>query len=294
MYVSMKYLLDDAHKNNYAIMAVNCINMEMARAVISGAEEEKSGIIVNIGMGQMTKHANPKQMVPLIKQLAKDAKVPVALNLDHGQDLDFIIKCIQMGFSSVMIDASKYELEENIHRTATVVKLAKPLGIAVEGELGHVGQASAGDNVNVDYYTDPDTAKYFVDKTGVDALAVAIGTAHGEYPEGYVPTIDFARLKAIKEVLNMPLVLHGGSGSGKENIKKAVKYGINKINVCTDIFEVGKKAMLDILKQDPKTDYMHIQIEAERQMKQFVKEYIRLIGSNDRYWFSTKTIYGNE
>src|SRR5699024_662239 len=152
-----------------AVMAVNSINMEIARAVINAAEEEKSGIIVNIGMGQMTNHAHPPQMVPLIKQLAKDAKVPVTLNLDHAQDLDFIISCIQRGFSSIMIDASKYELEENISRTSTVVKLASPLGIAVEGELGHVGQAIDGDNDITDFYTDPNVAKYFVEKTGVDA-----------------------------------------------------------------------------------------------------------------------------
>ena len=223
MYVSMTDILQDAHKNNYAVMAVNSINMEMARAVISAAEEERSPIIVNIGMGQMKKHAHANVMVPLIKKLAEEAKVPVALNHDHGQDLDFIIKCIQDGFSSVMIDASSFPFEENVHRTSTIVKLAHPHNICVEAELGHVGQAAEGDNSKADLYTDPEQAKKFVELTGVDALAVAVGTAHGSYPKGYVPKLDFERLALLKKTLDMPLVLHGGSGSGEENIAAVQK-----------------------------------------------------------------------
>lgn len=283
MYVSMKFLLDNANRGNYAVMAVNSINMEMARAVISAAEEERSPIIVNIGMGQMTKHAHKNVMVPLIKKLAEEATVPVALNLDHGQDINFIISCIQDGFSSVMIDASSHSYEDNITLTKLVVDYAKPHGICVEGELGHVGQADAGDNGNVDLYTNPTEAKEFVERTGIDALAVAVGTAHGSYPKGYVPKIDFERLRLLKDTLNMPLVLHGGSGSGDENIKKAVANGINKINVCTDAFIAGKTAMLNKLVDEPDTDYMHLQMEAEKGMKEFVQNYIHLIGSGNRY-----------
>jgi len=294
MYVSMKYILENAHRDNYAVMAVNSINMEMARAVITAAEEEKSPIIVNIGMGQMNKHAHGNVMIPLIRKLAEEATVPVALNLDHGQDLGFIIRCIQDGFSSVMIDASKYELEENIRRTRLVVDLARPHGIAVEGVLGHVGQASDGDDSHSDMYTDPEAAKQFVAQTGVDALAVAVGTAHGDYPKGYVPKLDFERLTLLKKTLEMPLVLHGGSGSGDDNIRKAVACGINKINVCTDVFHAGKQAMLQQLEKEPKTDYLHLQMAAEQGMKAFVKNYIRMIGSNNRYWFNTAATFGNE
>ncbi|MBP3399989.1 MAG: class II fructose-bisphosphate aldolase [Erysipelotrichaceae bacterium] len=294
MYVSMTDILQDAHKNNYAVMAVNSINMEMARAVISAAEEERSPIIVNIGMGQMKKHAHANVMVPMIKKLAEEAKVPVALNHDHGQDLDFIIKCIQDGFSSVMIDASSFPFEENVHRTSTIVKLAHPHNICVEAELGHVGQAADGDNSKADLYTDPEQAKKFVELTGVDALAVAVGTAHGSYPKGYVPKLDFERLALLKKTLDMPLVLHGGSGSGEENIRKAVACGINKINVCTDAFNVAQKAMVDRMAENPKADYLDLCMTAEAAMKEFVKNYIRVIGSNNRYVFGEAKIVGHE
>lgn len=294
MYVSMTDILQDAHKNNYAVMAVNSINMEMARAVISAAEEMRSPIIVNIGMGQMKKHAHANVMVPLIKQLAKEAKVPVALNHDHGQDLDFIIDCIQNGFSSVMIDASSLPFEENVKRTSTIVKLAHPHNICVEAELGHVGQAVDGDNDKGDLYTDPQQAKKFVEETGVDALAVAVGTAHGNYPKGFVPTLDFERLALLKKTLDMPLVLHGGSGSGEENIRKAVSCGINKINVCTDAFNVAQAAMLNRIEENPKTDYLELCMTAESAMKDFVKKYIKVIGSDNRYFFGEAKIVGHE
>lgn len=294
MYVSMTDILQDAHKNNYAVMAVNSINMEMARAVISAAEEMRSPIIVNIGMGQMRKHAHADVMVPMIKQLAKEAKVPVALNHDHGQDLDFIIGCIQNGFSSVMIDASSFPYEENVRRTSTIVKLAHPHNICVEAELGHVGQASDGDNDKGDLYTDPQQAKKFVEETGVDALAVAVGTAHGNYPKGFIPTLDFERLALLKKTLDMPLVLHGGSGSGEENIRKAVACGINKINVCTDAFNVAQKAMFDCVEKNPKADYLELCITAEAAMKEFVKDYIKVIGSDNRYFFGETKVVGHE
>lgn len=294
MYVSMKDILQDAHKNNYAVMAVNSINMEMARAVISAAEEERSPIIVNIGMGQMKKHAHANVMVPMIKKLAEEAKVPVALNHDHGQDLDFIIGCIQDGFSSVMIDASSFPFEENVKRTSTIVKLAHPHNICVEAELGHVGQAADGDDSNTDLYTNPEQAKQFVELTGVDALAVAVGTAHGKYPKGFVPKLDFERLSLLKKTLDMPLVLHGGSGSGEENIRKAVACGINKINVCTDAFNVAQEAMVKRMEENPKADYLDLCMTAEAAMKQFVKNYIHVIGSNDRYFFGEAKIVGHE
>jgi len=290
----MKDILEDAHKNNYAVMAVNSINMEMVRAVISAAEEERSPIIVNIGMGQMKKHAHADVMVPMIKKLAKEANVPVALNHDHGQDLDFIIGCIKDGFSSVMIDASSFSFDENVKRTSTIVKLAHPHNICVEAELGHVGMAADGDNVKNDLYTDPQQAKKFVELTGVDALAVAVGTAHGNYPKGYVPKLDFERLSLLKKTLNMPLVLHGGSGSGEENIRKAVACGINKINVCTDAFNVAQAAMVNRMAENPQADYLDICVTAEAAVKAFVRDYIRMIGSNDRYYFGAARVVGHE
>ena len=294
MYVSMKDILAHAHKNNYAVMAVNSVNMEMARAVITAAEEEHSPIIINLGVGQMAKLAHKDEMIPLIKELAEKANVPVALNLDHGQHFEDMVDAIKRGFSSVMIDASSYPYDENVKRTSTIVSLAHPLNICVEGELGHVGQAADGDNAQTDLYTNVEQAVEYVKATGVDALAVAIGTAHGNYPKGYVPVLDFERLTELKKALNMPLVLHGGSGSGEENIRKAVACGINKINVCTDAFHAAEDAMKATWEEKPGTNYLEIMMVAEAAIKKFVKDYIHVIGSNDRYIYGETVAVGNE
>lgn len=285
MYVNMKYILDNASRDGYAVMAVNSVNMEMARAVIEAAEEEHSPIIVQFGVGQMKKLAHPDQMVPMIKAMAEKASVPVCLNLDHGPSFEAEVDAIQRGFSNVMIDASSLPYEENVRRTRQIVDLAHAKGISVEAELGHVGQAADGDGKTSDMYTNVEQAVAFVKETGVDALAVAIGTAHGKYPAGYVPVLDFDRLKELKAALNMPLVLHGGSGSGEENIRKAVKGGINKINVCTDAFHAAEVAMKAAWAENPNLNYMEICAVAEAAIKKFVKDYIRVIGSNNRYTF---------
>lgn len=286
MLVSMKAILDDANKNYYGVMAMNSINMEMARAGIMAAEEERSPIIIQFGPGQMKNHAHAEEMLPVIKELAKRVSVPVALNLDHGTDFYVIADCINRGFTNVMFDGSSLPYEENVSRTAIIAALAHGMGCSVEGELGHVGQAINSDDSDVDLYTDPSQALDFVQRTGVDALAVAIGTAHGAYPKGKIPKLDFERLRKLKETLKMPLVLHGGSGSGEENLKKAVSCGINKINVCTDAFEAGKKSMLMTLEQTPDMDYMHLCMAAEAGIKAFVKDYMNVIGSSGRYIYA--------
>ena len=187
-----------------------------------------------------------------------------------------------------MIDASALSYEENVSRTALVVTAAHAMGISVEAELGHVGQADAGDGRTDDMYTNVEQAVEFVQETGCDALAVAIGTAHGQYPEGYVPKLDFDRLAELKAALQMPLVLHGGSGAGEENLRRAVAGGINKVNVATDAFQVAKDAVLAKLEENPKANYMQMEMAAEAGVKAFVKDYIHVLGSNDRYTFEDK------
>lgn len=294
MLVSMKTILDDADKHGYGVMAMNSINIEMARGGIMAAAEENSPIIIQFGPGQMKKHAHKEEMFPLIKDLAKRVHVPVALNLDHGTDFSVITECINLGFTNVMFDGSSLPYEENLKKTEIICQLAHGVGCSVEAELGHVGQAIEEDDANIDLFTDPMKAKEFVEYTGVDALAVAIGTAHGNYPKGKVPKLDFERLKLLKQTLKIPLVLHGGSGAGEDNLKKAINLGINKINVATDAFSIAKKSMLDALENDPEMDYLHMCIEAEAGVKQFVKEYIRVIGSNNRYVFGEVTYTGHE
>ncbi|GLC29572.1 class II fructose-bisphosphate aldolase [Clostridium omnivorum] len=289
MYVSMKEMLWHAHENNYAVMAINCVNMEQAKAIIQAAAEEHSAVIINISPRQMKAHGHPDILAPMIKNMAEKVQVPVAFNLDHGGDYEDIAYAIQCGFSSVMIDSSSYEFEENVRRTSIVATLAHAKGLSCEAELGHVGLANQQDNIKTDLYTNVEQAKEFVDRTHCDCLAVSIGTAHGSYPKGFVPTLDFERLKQLKETLKMPLVLHGGSGAGDENIKKVVACGINKINVCTDLFKYGRQAMADAIADNPNIDYMDVNIVAQEAMKKFIKQYMRLIGSSGRFTFEKTT-----
>lgn len=294
MLVSMKSILEDASKHYYGVMAMNSINIEMARAGIEAAAEKNSPIIIQFGPGQMKNHAHKEEMIPLIKEIAGRVKVPVALNLDHGMEFSVIAECINEGFTNVMFDGSSLSYEENIQKTEMICSLAHSVGCSVEAELGHVGQALNEDDANADLYTHPEQALEFVQRTGVDALAVAIGTAHGNYPKGKTPKLDFERLDLLKKTLKMPLVLHGGSGCGEENLKKAVSLGINKINVATDAFTVAKKAMMAELEKDENTDYMHLCMAVEASVKQFVKDYIEVIGSKDRYVFGKVEYTGHE
>ena len=285
MLVNMKGMLDAANRDGYAVMAVNSVNMEMARAVVEAANEMRSPIILQMGRSQMARLAHPQDILPMIIPMAERADVPVCLNLDHGPDYETEINAVHYGFTNLMIDASSLPFEENVRRTRVIVDLAHAKGISVEAELGHVGQAADGDGRTADMFTNVAQAVEFVERTGVDALAVAIGTAHGKYPDGYVPKLDFERLAELKAALRMPLVLHGGSGSGAENIRRAVAGGINKINVCTDAFHAAETAMKAKWAAEPQTDYLNIMTVAEAAIKAFVKDYIAMIGSANRYTF---------
>lgn len=289
MYVSMKDMLLHAHDNNYAVMAINVVNMEQVKACIESAEEEKSAVILNVSPRQMKAHAYPHIIAPMVKNLAESAGVPIALNVDHGVNMEDITKAIQCGYSSVMVDASSYEFEENIRRVRAVASLAHAKGISVEAELGHVGVAANADGENTDYYTNVEQAREFVERSGCDCLAVAIGTAHGSYPKDRIPKLDFERLKELRETINIPLVLHGGSGAGEENITRAVTCGINKINVCTDLMNHAKSSLLKILEEEPGIQYMELNERIEESMKDFIKAYMRLIGSSNRYTFERHT-----
>lgn len=285
MYVSMKEMLKHASENKYAVMACNCINYEQAKAICEAAAEEAAPVIIDIAPRQMKLHATPEVMAPMIKKIAEPLDVPVALNLDHGADYHDIVRCLKAGYSSVMVDASSYDFEENVRRTRLITSLAHEYGASVEAELGHVGQAAAGDGRSADMYTNVDMACEFVERTGCDALAVAIGTAHGKYPEGFVPQLDFDRLAELKEALKMPLVLHGGSGAGEENIRRVVELGINKINVCTDLFNYQRDQIRAELNENPDVEYLYMQIHSQEEGKRYIRDYMRMIGSSGRYGF---------
>ena len=212
----------------------------------------------------------------------------MALNLDHGAEFEDICRCVKAGFSSVMCDASSLPFEENVRRVQQVVAFAHSHGASVEAELGHVGQAAEGDGRSDDMYTKVEMAVEFVERTGCDALAVAIGTAHGKYPADYVPKLDFNRLAEIKQALGQdyPLVLHGGSGAGDENFQKAVAGGINKINLWTDYSTAYVSALREFLDANERPDYIFVATDAEEKAAKWLERYMDLFGSSNRYQFS--------
>ena len=282
MYVSMKGMLERANKGNYAVMAINCFNIETARAVIAAAQSLRAPTIINIVQEHMVNHCDSNLIAPIVKKLAERASVEVALNFDHGEEIGLLKKALVDGYTSVMVDASRYDLEGNIQMTKEIVEFAKQFDASVEGEIGCMG-ASEGEQYTDDAMkTDPEEALRFAKETGVDALAISFGSSHGNYPEGYVPEFDFRILKKIKEKTQMPLVLHGGSGSGEENIRKCVEYGINKINVGCDFMNANTESIKRQLEENPEINYWVMMHQAEIDSQELVKKYIRLSKSEGK------------
>lgn len=282
MYTDIKTILDDAVKNHYAVLAGGAINMETIRGLIGAAHDEQAPVIILTGQNMIKRHAHTEIVVPMVKKLAEETNVPVALILDHGRDWDMITQTFRAGYSSIMIDASAYEMKENIARTRKVVDLCHVQGVAVEGELGHVGQAATLDGCDASMYTKPEEVMEFLAATHVDALAIACGTAHGKYPEGFVPTLNFDLIRKVRSMTDVPLALHGTSGSGDENIRKAVEAGMNKVNVATDIFSCCMDATKRILKEEPGYDYIQLSIEVEKECRKFCRHLISLMGSSGK------------
>lgn len=279
MYVSMKEMLENADSGKYAVMAINCFNLETIRSVIRAAESERAPIIINIFHEHMTKHIDSSIVAPMVRTLAENATVEVALNYDHGVDEELVIKAINDGYSSVMIDASRFEYSENIRITKSLTEYAHERGVSVEAELGSIGGAE-GSYTTVEDMTDPSQAKYFVQQTGIDCLAVSYGSSHGDYPDGEYPELDFERLKEIKKETNLPLVLHGGSGVGEENVKKSVEYGICKINVGNDFMKANTAALKEASKRN--LTYLDMIKYAEEKSQEVVKKYIRWSNSSNK------------
>lgn len=282
MYVSMKGMLERANKGNYAVMAINCFNIETARAVITAAQSLRAPIIINIVQEHMVNHCDSNLIAPIVKKLAERASVEVALNFDHGEEIGLLKKALQDGYSSVMVDASRYDLDGNIKMTKEIVDFAKQFDASVEGEIGCMGASEGGNYTDEDMKTKPEDALRFAIETGIDALAISIGTSHGNYPEGYVPEFDFEVLKKVKELTHMPLVLHGGSGSGDENIKKCVEYGINKINVGCDFMNANVASIKKHLEKDPDINYWVMMHQVEIDSQEIVKRYIKLSKSEGK------------
>lgn len=282
MYVSMKKMLQKANREKYAVMAINCFNLETAEAVIRAAEEMKAPVIIDLLGEHLKNHLSYEYLTYPIKKRAQKACVPVALNLDHGQDVAFVKRCIHEGFSSVMMDASMYDLEENIRVTRSIIEFSQAYDVSVEAEVGNMGVVAGNAWTNQQMYTDPKQAIYFIEKTNVDCLAISYGSTHGDYPDGYTPDFDFEIVKKIKEATNIPLVLHGGSGAGVENIKKSIKLGINKINVGSDFMKGQVDYLREFFLKNQSIDYPKMMNETIEVGKNVVKKYIELSGSANK------------
>lgn len=282
MLVSGKELFQAAKKGGYAVGAFNVNNMEIIQAIVEAAEEENSPVFLQASQGGI-KYAGIEYIAGLAKIAAEKAKVPVALNLDHGTSFEQVVQCVRHGFSAVMMDGSKLPFEENIAITQKVIEVAHPCGVSVEAELGKIGGVE--DDIVVDAadaaFTDPQEAAEFVERTNVDALAIAIGTAHGLYKGE--PKLDFERLAEIAAATDVPFVLHGASGVPEDAIRKAIPHGICKINIDTDLRIAFTKAVQEVVQNNPgEYDPRKLLGPAREAMKEVVKAKMRLFGSSGR------------
>lgn len=278
--IPMTGMLAYAEKRGYAVGAFNVTDLTGIQAVVQGAEEERAPVIVQM----YTRGSDPtpaRYMVAMAEIAAESVDVPVALHLDHGRDLESVETCVKVGFSSVMIDGSRLPLDENIEVTKKTVGMAHAAGISAEAELGRIG--SGADELSADEraksLTDPEEARRFVEETGVDALAVAIGSAHGLYK--FEPNLDLDLLKELRKVAKTHLVLHGGSDLPEEQIVQAISLGITKVNVATDLAGAYTKALREFIANTEGIIWPgRTSNVVQEAMKELVREKIRLFGSS--------------
>ena len=249
--VTTKQLLLDAQKGGYAVGAFNVENMEMVQAVVAAAEELRSPVIMQTTPSTV-KYANLNYFYENVKVAAQESSVPVVIHLDHGNSFELAMQAYRTGYTSIMIDGSHEGFEDNIALTSAVVKACHPGEVPIEAELGKVGGKEDDlDGGEGDPYTNPQEAAEFVERTGIDSLAVAIGTAHGVYKG--VPKLDFSRLSEIRKAVSIPLVLHGTSGVPDEDVAECIKRGICKVNYATDLRIAFTKGINQVLKENPYT-----------------------------------------
>ncbi len=304
MLVTNKELMVPARKNGYAVGAFNVQNLESVKAIVEAATEEKSPAILQI-TPSVIKYAGLSYITGLVKTAGKEAPVPISMHLDHGEDYEVAIKCVDAGFTSVMIDGSFLKFEENIAVTKRVVEYAHPKGVSVEAELGKLAGVEERSVAEKDaILTDPQNAVEFVEKTGIDTLAVAIGTSHGAYKFKAASKLDIERLKIISEKVSIPLVLHGASsvpawicekatkygatlegakGVSEDQLQLAIKSGIAKINIDTDLRLAFTATVREVLANSTKEfDPRKILGPAKDAMKEVAKGKMRLFGSSGK------------
>lgn len=311
MLVTNRDLLFTARREAYAVGAFNISNLESLLAVIEAAVEEQSPVIVAVTPSSI-RYAGLAYIKEMVKTAAESAPLPMSLHLDHGKDVETVSRCLEAGFTSIMIDGSHLKFEENIALTKRVVDLGHPREVSVEAELGKLaGIEESIIEEKETVLTDPDAAKDFVENTDVDALAVAIGTSHGAYKFKGEPKLDFERLELIREKVKVPLVLHGASsvppwiiekavkygaelrgakGIPEEHIRKAISLGITKINIDTDLRLAFTAAIREFLARSPREfDPRKILAPAKEAMKEVVKTKMRLFGSSGKAYLRSKS-----
>lgn len=276
--VSSLELIQKAFEQKKAIPAFNIHNLETIQAVVEGAAELNSPVIIQTTPGTL-KHAGIDYVAAIVKAAALKYDIPIALHMDHCPSFDMIVSCIQNGYTSVMIDGAHHDYQGNVELVRSVVKMAHAVGIQVEGEIGKIGGVE--DDMFVHdadaSYTIPEEAKKFVEDTGIDTLAVAIGTAHGMYHGE--PKLDFPRITEIKNLVSVPLVLHGASGVPDESVRKAISLGMAKINIATELKNPMGEAIKLSLSKPGENDPRNYMGAARNAVREVVKEKIRLCGT---------------
>lgn len=272
MLANLNQVLADARRQHYAVGLFNTIDTVMLQAAIDAAEASRSPII--IGTAEiLLPYGELKLIAPSIIEAAARATVPVVVHYDHGLTLERCVEALRLGFTSVMYDGSAKPYEENIRETRDVVRLARAFAATVEGEIGHVGNAD--DPASGSRYTTLEEARRYWSDTGVDALAIAVGTAHGAYKTA--PVLSFSRIRELRDALDVPLVLHGGSGLSDEDFRLAIENGISKVNIFTDLCEAGMRAQAQAVRQG--ADYLSARSLQYGELRQAVERKIALFGS---------------
>ncbi|MEF9941904.1 MAG: ketose-bisphosphate aldolase [Lachnospiraceae bacterium] len=283
MLLNMKDLLKVANEQNFAVPAFNIGTGQILKAVIEECERKQAPVILAIHPSEIEFQGD--NFIQSCRAAANASKVPMTIHLDHGSEMNQILRAIHAGFTSVMIDASSKSFEENVAITKQVCEIAHPLGISVEGELGTIGTVgndAEGGTADI-IYTKPEDAVEFVKQTGCDTLAIAIGTAHGIYPENFKPELKQELLSEIKSKVNIPLVLHGGSANKDTEIAESVKRGINKINISSDIKDAFYQQLRKTLSADANVrEPFELYVESIEEMKKVISHKIDLFNDGDK------------
>jgi len=278
--VTMKELLDDAERRGYGIPAYSTLggHLGVLRTILRTAEEKKSPVIIIEGYSDMEYYSDPLWYAEAVKSALRSVKVLAAFHLDHAFSLDHIVRAVRYGFTSVMFDGSRLPFEENLLITRRVVELCHAVGVTVEGELGNVGGLEGDVYAQEDttVYTDPEQAARFVEDTGIDAFAPAVGTCHGLYTRE--PKLDFTRLKKIKELVGIPLVLHGATGVPVEDMQKAISLGVRKLNIATQVRVAYREGIREHLGRYPDDMIEKAFNAAEEHLSHFMEEQFEAFG----------------